>query len=798
MITTKCQKNSEEGSSATKINKIEEESGITTLTGPARVKESNFEENFMRNKKDNVLEKFRAAKFKTEEECSAIAPIDNELIFNSEALEKVNCETVLGLKIESCRSITNEEFFEGSSTRNEKDNELKTYGTTKFETEEKCSANVSIDDESMFNSKVLIKENETTKANCETVLGLKIVSSRSITNEEFFEESRAKNEKDNEYHVTEKNETNKFETEGECNAPASIDESMFNCKMLIKENIRTTANCEAILGLKIVSCRSLTNEEFFEGNGTRNEENNELETYGTAKFETEEKCSVSAPMADKSVFNSEVLVQEKLSTKANCESVLELKIVSSRSITNEEFIMLSESNLTRGCCEVNIELNEDNRIIGKVIANEFIANESYNEAELGKRYVDESNINAKEAESDDGYGNEQNITPKKAKVGQGCVNESEISLKEDEENLLEDGCVNEHNITPKETALEQGCVNESNIDPMDAELREGCVIISKLNYNKAALVKGFVSESKVNFSENVMGEYNSIETNIDPKKADLGEDYITEPNFNNAAVLKDRCATKSNFNYSKVTLGEYCASEPFYSGVVLEEYCAANYDVNYDTWRQFINDRMTIANKQCLVELDGESSSNASSSHAVLVELKGESGRNACNNEGILSDKKCVANTIHDEIESWENNTTTSDDEMTSIESGWSANCYSDDSDCSLEQLPFTTKVSTSATTRIGELVKNIMCIINQSDTVTVTIDCKEVWSSALKTFQDPNFSPFNKINVQFRDIFGENADMVQQGPRREFLRLLIEHLQKSKLFCGPMTSRLLTLDQEG
>ena len=85
------------------------------------------------------------------------------------------------------------------------------------------------------------------------------------------------------------------------------------------------------------------------------------------------------------------------------------------------------------------------------------------------------------------------------------------------------------------------------------------------------------------------------------------------------------------------------------------------------------------------------------------------------------------------------------------------------------------------------------------SGTVTFNVNRDDIWTSAMETFHKPNFSPFLRIKVKFADLLGFNEDKTAQcGPRREFLRLLIEHLQTSKLFSGPMTLQHINLDPEG
>ena len=100
---------------------------------------------------------------------------------------------------------------------------------------------------------------------------------------------------------------------------------------------------------------------------------------------------------------------------------------------------------------------------------------------------------------------------------------------------------------------------------------------------------------------------------------------------------------------------------------------------------------------------------------------------------------------------------------------------------------------------RFKVLMEKLLNITIRTQAVVVNVDHADVWSSALETFQRPNFSTYDRIRAKFTNYLGQSVDKIDMGgPRREFLRLLMSKLQSSKIFTGPMMSRQLTMDEEG
>jgi hypothetical protein len=88
---------------------------------------------------------------------------------------------------------------------------------------------------------------------------------------------------------------------------------------------------------------------------------------------------------------------------------------------------------------------------------------------------------------------------------------------------------------------------------------------------------------------------------------------------------------------------------------------------------------------------------------------------------------------------------------------------------------------------------------IKKSEVTRFNINRRNVWDGASRGFKRASFSAENTVLVKFTDDDGTMEEAVDQGgPRREFLRLLMECLSRSSMFEGPNTSRVLALNSQG
>lgn len=85
----------------------------------------------------------------------------------------------------------------------------------------------------------------------------------------------------------------------------------------------------------------------------------------------------------------------------------------------------------------------------------------------------------------------------------------------------------------------------------------------------------------------------------------------------------------------------------------------------------------------------------------------------------------------------------------------------------------------------------NIRCKFNINRSV--------VLDGAFRGFKRTTYNPNATMNVKFSDDLGRNEEAVDLGgPRREFLRLLMEALVMSPMFEGSHESQNLALDIAG
>lgn len=73
------------------------------------------------------------------------------------------------------------------------------------------------------------------------------------------------------------------------------------------------------------------------------------------------------------------------------------------------------------------------------------------------------------------------------------------------------------------------------------------------------------------------------------------------------------------------------------------------------------------------------------------------------------------------------------------------------------------------------------------------------MWEGALHGFQRLSYDPNLMICVKFSDDMGKNEEGVDLGgPRREFLRLLMDTIARSAMFEGKENCKNLALDSTG
>ncbi|XDV19497.1 hypothetical protein PO909_024962 [Leuciscus waleckii] len=85
---------------------------------------------------------------------------------------------------------------------------------------------------------------------------------------------------------------------------------------------------------------------------------------------------------------------------------------------------------------------------------------------------------------------------------------------------------------------------------------------------------------------------------------------------------------------------------------------------------------------------------------------------------------------------------------------------------------------------------------INYNQSCRFNINRKNVLDGAFRAFTRKSYDPFKRISVRFSDECGNFEEAVDLGgPRREFLTLLMEAIEKSALLAGPDGRKNLALD---
>ncbi|MEQ2256320.1 hypothetical protein ILYODFUR_023056, partial [Ilyodon furcidens] len=96
----------------------------------------------------------------------------------------------------------------------------------------------------------------------------------------------------------------------------------------------------------------------------------------------------------------------------------------------------------------------------------------------------------------------------------------------------------------------------------------------------------------------------------------------------------------------------------------------------------------------------------------------------------------------------------------------------------------------------VKDILKELSKNINTGLHCKFDISRSAVLDGAIREFKRVSYNPHFSMNVKFSDDFGKNEEAVDLGgPRREFLRLLIEALSMSPMFEGPDKSKDLAMN---
>ncbi|MED6261143.1 hypothetical protein ATANTOWER_001320, partial [Ataeniobius toweri] len=99
----------------------------------------------------------------------------------------------------------------------------------------------------------------------------------------------------------------------------------------------------------------------------------------------------------------------------------------------------------------------------------------------------------------------------------------------------------------------------------------------------------------------------------------------------------------------------------------------------------------------------------------------------------------------------------------------------------------------------VKDILKELSKNINTGMHCKFNISRSAVLDGAIREFKRVSYNPHLSMNVKFSDDFGKNEEAVDLGgPRREFLRLLIEALSMSPMFEGPVKSKDLAMNSTG
>lgn len=97
------------------------------------------------------------------------------------------------------------------------------------------------------------------------------------------------------------------------------------------------------------------------------------------------------------------------------------------------------------------------------------------------------------------------------------------------------------------------------------------------------------------------------------------------------------------------------------------------------------------------------------------------------------------------------------------------------------------------------EVLLNLASQIDSNQSCRFNINRSSVLDGAMRGFTRQSYNPMHKMCIKFSDDLGTVEEAVDLGgPRREFLRLLMEELVRSPMFEGRDSKMTLALDSKG
>lgn len=96
----------------------------------------------------------------------------------------------------------------------------------------------------------------------------------------------------------------------------------------------------------------------------------------------------------------------------------------------------------------------------------------------------------------------------------------------------------------------------------------------------------------------------------------------------------------------------------------------------------------------------------------------------------------------------------------------------------------------------VKKMLMELASKINAKQQCRFNINRSAVWEGAIRGFKRLSYEPNLMMSVKFSDDMGKNEEGVDLGgPRREFLRLLMESFAKSPMFEGKENSKNFALN---